>query len=605
MPVDSSDLPSWSPLRLKVPRTDHSLLCVPPLDDALASAEVNARLLDTDDVNIQGRPLSLMRRWSREACLASATEYTQQLLGDVPLFDRRTVDDESTTGTASAGQAVPEVDSVTSSSPTDAVARQQGSARGLTQQRLFVSGHQPSLYHPGVWVKNFAVDHMAKRADGIGLNLIVDNDTLGSTAIRVPTGTRDALSVTRVTFDASRPVQPWEDAEIVDAGTFESFADRVSDTLNVDESAVLLNEMWPDAIAHRDASNRLVDCLTAARHRQERRWGLSNLELPISRLCETEPFLWFASHLLAHLPRFSECHNAVLDEYRELNHVRSRSHPVPALSMHEGWSEAPFWVWRSGDHVRHPVYARQQDRTVILSDGVSEFARLPLTPDMDACCAVEELKKLPSQGIRLRTRALTTTLFARLCLSDLFVHGIGGAKYDEMTDQIIARFFGLTPPDFLTMSATLLLPYAKSFDVNDEDRRRLENELRDLSFNADRHGLGPEADALVVRKKKLIDEHEAAQTKGLSRRERRQRTPANRLRHRELNEVNEKLTALAGEQREALQRQLDETNRQLATNRILNDREFSFAIYPPTMIREFYESKLTAAVGHASDDAPR
>ena len=39
-------------------------------------------------------------------------------------------------------------------------------------------------------------------------------------------------------------------------------------------------------------------------------------------------------------------------------------------------------------------------------------------------------------------------------LSDLFIHGIGGAKYDELTDQIICRFFGFEPPGFVALSAT-------------------------------------------------------------------------------------------------------------------------------------------------------
>ena len=48
-------------------------------------------------------------------------------------------------------------------------------------------------------------------------------------------------------------------------------------------------------------------------------------------------------------------------------------------------------------------------------------------------------------------------MYARLVLSDLFLHGIGGAKYDQLTDLIIARFFGLQPPGFVTLSATVLL----------------------------------------------------------------------------------------------------------------------------------------------------
>ena len=60
--------------------------------------------------------------------------------------------------------------------------------------------------------------------------------------------------------------------------------------------------------------------------------------------------------------------------------------------------------------------------------------------------------------LKIRSRALITTLWARLVLGDLFLHGIGGAKYDQLTDLLIERFFGLTPPGFMVLSATLHLP---------------------------------------------------------------------------------------------------------------------------------------------------
>ena len=51
---------------------------------------------------------------------------------------------------------------------------------------------------------------------------------------------------------------------------------------------------------------------------------------------------------------------------------------------------------------------------------------------------------LNGQGIKLRSRALVTTLFARLLLSDLFMHGIG-AKYDELTDVLVEPSLGSSP----------------------------------------------------------------------------------------------------------------------------------------------------------------
>ena len=63
-----------------------------------------------------------------------------------------------------------------------------------------------------------------------------------------------------------------------------------------------------------------------------------------------------------------------------------------------------------------------------------------------------------SQGVKIRGRALVTTLFARMFLADLFIHGIGGAKYDQLTDQMIGRFLGCDAPEFMILTATMRLP---------------------------------------------------------------------------------------------------------------------------------------------------
>ncbi len=52
--------------------------------------------------------------------------------------------------------------------------------------RMVVTGHQPELFHPGVWVKNFAVAGLARQSGAVGLNLIVDNDIPKGPSIRVP-----------------------------------------------------------------------------------------------------------------------------------------------------------------------------------------------------------------------------------------------------------------------------------------------------------------------------------------------------------------------------------------------------------------------------------
>ena len=53
-------------------------------------------------------------------------------------------------------------------------------------------------------------------------------------------------------------------------------------------------------------------------------------------------------------------------------------------------------------------------------------------------------------------------MYARLILSDLFIHGIGGGKYDQLGDRIIEDFYGVKSPEFMVISATILLPEARA-----------------------------------------------------------------------------------------------------------------------------------------------
>jgi hypothetical protein len=539
--------PPWIKQQLRVPRDDETLFARPALSSVIEEARKNVAQFDRTSIDLAGRTLAQLRQWSRNDILQAARQYTSQLTGE-PISD-------------------PE--------------------NGL----LVVAGHQPSLFHPGVWVKNFAVGALAKSCSGTALNLIVDNDTLSSTQLRVPIGNRDFPRIELVPFDDERPTQPWEEAKVANGQLFASFGNRVAALMSKWNIDPLLSGMWPDAVGIANASGSLRDALTAARHRQERRWGCANLELPISRVCELDPFLWFASHLLVELPRFREVHNEVLGEFRKVNRIRSRTHPVPELSTErDGWLEAPFWVWRAGDDQRQRTFAKQVGREVYLSDGKETFATLPLSPGDEACCAVEALRELPQRGIRLRTRALTTTLFSRLCLSDLFVHGIGGSKYDEMTDRIIHRFYRMSPPSFLTLSATLHLPLAEPFATTVDDVTHLRRLQRDLQYNSDRHladGDNADVDSLFAKKQRLIAEQKNAKVGNLSRRQRHLRSRSNHDRFRRLREIGASLSELTVEKQQRIDSQFSDVAQQLAANAILTNRELPFCLYPEEKLHSF------------------
>ena len=148
---------------------------------------------------------------------------------------------------------------------------------------------------------------------------------------------------------------------------------------------------------------------------------------------------------------------------------------MPDLALEDGWLEAPFWIWDAGNPHRRRLFVRQRGDEIVLSDRAGFERALSLSPEGDASRAAEQLAELAARGVRLRTRALITTLFARLFLGDLFLHGIGGAKYDQVTDAIIERFFGLKPPQYMTLTATLRLPIKRAEVTTDDARRWIAN----------------------------------------------------------------------------------------------------------------------------------
>jgi hypothetical protein len=350
---------------------------------------------------------------------------------------------------------------------------------------ILLAGHQPQLFHAGVWFKNFVLGGLASAHGGVGVNLVIDSDTLRSASIRVPGGSLDQPTAQAMAFDAPGPQIPFEERGVLDRAAFDSFGDRVAREIAPFIGDPLIKGFWPLALERSRATANLGACLAQARHVLEGGWGLHTLELPQSRVCQLPSFYVFAAHLLAELPRLHEIYNRSLAEYRRTHKVRSRNHPAPDLAADGEWLEAPFWMWSATDPRRRRVFVRRQTDRLVLTDRGGTQIELPWSSSSDGAQALELLAELPRRQIKLRTRALITTLWARLALSDLFLHGIGGAKYDELTDLILQRFLGVAAPEFLTVTATLRLPIAhsatSSAEVRDSDAR-----LRDLQFHPER-----------------------------------------------------------------------------------------------------------------------
>ena len=417
-------------------------------------------------------------------------------------------------------------------------------ATGGLSGPLLIAGHQPELSHPGVWVKHFALHGLARKLGGVGLNLVVDTDTLKSTMLRLPIfRDRDpaAVRLDALAFDRFDGETPYEDRRVADPHLFASLAERAAQLTRNWGYEPLLNRAWPEVVGH-PPGIPIGERLAAVRTCFERKWGCENHELPVSRLAQTAAFAAFAGHILGDLGRFRTAYNGAVRAYRARHGIRSANHPAPDLAP----GEAPFWV-RTG-------IAGRRERATAESD-----------------------------PRRLRPRALSLTLFARLCLGDFFLHGIGGGKYDEVTDALIRDYFGIDPPAYQVLSATLHLPLP-GFPATAADVDRAARLVRDLHWNPQRH-LPPDAYDRPDVRALLAEKAALAAAEPTDRAARREW-------FRTLQAVTKRLRRFVRDRVGPAEAARARTEAEAAANAVLRRRDYAWVLYPEETLRPFLQQFL-------------
>ncbi|MGN6545819.1 MAG: hypothetical protein ACTHK7_12270, partial [Aureliella sp.] len=271
----------------------------------------------------------------------------------------------------------------------------------------------------------------------------------------------------------------------------------------------LVDTLWKHARQAARRTGRLGLALAEARHGLEGELGLRTLELPLSHLCQQQSFARFSIELLRQLPRLQQIYNAQRGAYRTAHNIRSESHPVPALAQRHGWIEAPWWVYRTSSPTRKHLFAKLEGDNLLLSDQAGWQATIEGPLDDDD--AAEQWQEFAVDGVLLRPRALITTMFVRLVVSDLFLHGIGGGMYDQLTDAIMRELFGIEPPPMCVATATLHLPQAaaavSSTLTENQAAVQHEQEMQwRLRYHPEEHLSAPdvETQALLQQKQELL-----------------------------------------------------------------------------------------------------
>ncbi|XZE22075.1 hypothetical protein SH449x_001991 [Pirellulaceae bacterium SH449] len=465
--------------------------------------------------------------------------------------------------------------------------------RSLEAKPLIVSGHQPEFFHTGVWFKNFVLHRLATSYDCVALNVQIDHDVVRDIGLSIPVlrSGRLSLATCKLQTTDRGDSLPWENTRCSPqiAEQWKEASLQLSSALGHFGIEPLIHTRW------RECENLLLTCRSLAevttrlRELVENDSGLSNLEIPMSQLARGESFAEFVYRCLVAGREVLTVYNGCREDFRRERGISNPGQPVPELRQIGDWIEIPFWIYRTteaaalcgdGSSRRQPAWVRLSfDRIEVASGpGESESIHLDSGRSLGAWC--QAYQSWAEQGICIRPRALTTTLYLRLFLSDLFLHGIGGGVYDELTDQIAERLWQVSMPAFLVASASLHLPFGK--DLFKELGPELGSSKAELEQRARQIRSAPEsllnlADPLQQALKARFDAHLANMPP----------RGQKKVWHGEMRGLRAKIRESISSELERWERQSLELIERERVMKIVRSREYSMAIFPeiPTVAR--------------------
>jgi hypothetical protein len=289
-------------------------------------------------------------------------------------------------------------------------------------KNILMAGHQPTAYHSGILCKVQALAKLSDESGSLGVNVVIDTDEGDSGALVWPRVSQGILEIKRASIATHSPTSTlYANQRVVEASRVrEIFSDMEQDLRESGLIAELEQVLRVARLYENLAGESLVTAHTVVR------WAVSDartLEVPLSVLVQQAAVRAVLQGLVSDGVRLASIYNATLDEYRHEHRIRNPANPFPNMRTDESGVELP--LWRIGADGRQPAFVGSQYPSQI--------------------CGPHEY---------LAPRGSMTTMILRGFCSDLFIHGLGGGKYDQFVDRCAAAYLGVQLPAFVVASRT-------------------------------------------------------------------------------------------------------------------------------------------------------
>lgn len=428
---------------------------------------------------------------------------------------------------------------------------------------IIATGHQPDFFHAGVWAKHVVADRLANALGGIAVDLIVDHDVAKQAGIDVPTVREEMVQIDEVAYADFLPDHPFENLARASVdrtnSTIEQFKNAMGDRF--DDS--LLATFFEAYQSKTDGD--WVDQALTGRSAVERELGVTLLQRRTGQVWYS-PFL---GEMLCKASEFARDYNRALAGEQLTDGTHGPDGAISMLHTVGGAIELPLWINHPG-RPRHHLSVKQSSEGVTLLAGQQPVATIAHERLTSWEALSEELARLHPWVIR--PRALVLTMWARLFWADLFIHGIGGNRYDQITDRLIRNVFNVEPPVMACVSATLRmnLPTTGATIAKVESAHR---SLRDIEFNPHRYITHSDLPDLQAQKEQLIAESQRLRA------EERFNAKARADVFKRIRSLNTKINALQPDRRTELRKLRDTLEMAIDADRNAQRRDYFFAMH--------------------------
>lgn len=449
---------------------------------------------------------------------------------------------------------------------------------------IIATGHQAIWHHCGIWAKNLTTCKFAEAVNGSSLHLVLDHDICDTAMVLPRQNTDGTWCSEKAEIELKQKAIPLEFRRLPQETHIRTFIDAIINA----RPGQICSDIWSECVVLKDNKishfNNIAELITYFQSVLNVALGLSIMYLPVSKLSESDSFINFVISIMLDSASFAATYNNAVT--KQINGLENNQRDIVQrlkLDKIGGLTELPFWLLLpNGKRTSLYVMPKKTDEIKI---GTASAA-LGNLDSASLSGKADQLKNMLQQpNYRLRPKAVSLTLFARLFLADWFVHGFGGALYEPVTDYLIEEYYGMEPLRFGIATSTVILSVPNNVAFPKDNISQLKHELHNIKHNPERH-----IDESMLKEEPVASLLQVKRETIARAKDRSQPSSVRKSVWSSLFRINESLSEYTKDTAKTLETKIGELEKNTISQKVCNYREYFFGLFPENKLRKLAKS---------------